>query len=749
MGSPVLHSNWSIVLVVTPQNVQQLRETLNEVQARSLSHDISVLATDSASVRHVLSAIDVPVHYKLPPEVESGSYWSNIVSSYEFNGDRNLFLFAGAHVPEHWDARLISAGQRASEAVAVAPLSVRHPILTAFSDPAHEPGLTVDEMDQWVNEYAEGIEFSVPVMPETCLLLQGPYWREASLQYSDDRSLLEHLRLKGKCLVATDQVYIDDNKLHSNCDISFLPESFLGAYKLRHPLASTRHALTELSLRGEKPAIVRHCLPVELHVGHSWGGGLSRWIENYIEADVSHNHLVLRSIGDRSAFGQQIALYPDADMRVPLRTWVLSEPIQSTVIAHFEYQRLLQEIVEDFGVESLTISSLIGHSLDLLRTELPTTYVFHDFFPFCPALYASYGDPCQSCNAQELGQCARENPLNSYFKHQSDQHWLEARSAFVSLISDARITLVAPSRSVVRRYSTLVPALEQRDIPVIEHGLSQDLLDHLSAARGSVTVGNDERLRIVVLGRIAPEKGGILLARMIDEIASFSDVWLLGAGKSGQQFNGKSHVTVVDEYSLQELSQHLVNIAPNMGLLLSIVPETFSYTLSELWAAGIPVLATRLGAFEDRIIEGQNGWLEQCDAQLLCEKLESIDGDREALASMRSRLLKQRIRSATDMVVEYQAIKPTLEHTPAGRYFLPRKTHQNPYRNHLQQAPGSALYIDRQATYRGVLREFLQYSAYKVEQTPRLSGTAKKFLGKVFALWVRALSPRQVKNGNH
>ncbi len=75
-----------------------------------------------------------------------------------------------------------------------------------------------------------------------------------------------------------------------------------------------------------------------------------------------------------------------------------------------------------------------------------------------------------------------------------------------------------------------------------------------------------------------------------------------------------------------------MDIAPHMGLLLSIVPETFSYTLSEMWAAGIPVLATRLGAFGDRIRDGQNGWLEPIDAASILARLKEIDNDRAGLA---------------------------------------------------------------------------------------------------------------------
>lgn len=744
MNAQLLDESWRIVLVVTPQNAHQLRRSLDDVLVRSFSTRISILAVDDPVVRGVLVGLELPVDYSLPM-IEPGSYWVTVLSAQVIDTDRTIFLLSGTRVPEHWDARLVAAGQRSMDAVAIAPLCVRHPILSAFTNPDHQPGLTVEEVDQWLNDYAQGIEFIVPVMLESCLLLQGDYWRQATFQVCNDRELLDVLRLEAGFLLATDQVYIDDSQTMYSRDISFLPPAFLTAYTRRHTLTDVRHALTELSSRAEKPAELQHCLPVVVHVGHSWGGGLSRWIENYIEADVLHHHLVLRSIGDWTAFGQKIALYPGAEMRVPLRTWVLSEPILSTVTTHYEYRRLLQEIISDFNVESLLISSLIGHSMDLLRSPLAVTYVLHDFFPFCSALYATFGDPCHSCNADELSQCIRSNPLHSYFKAESEQHWLEIRSAFLALIMDRRINLVSPSQSVINRYVVLEESLRDRGVQVIEHGLSRDVIERLSQVRYASNPAVKGRLKIVILGRMTREKGGELLAEFIEDVAGFSDIWLLGAGENGQQFKGMSNVTVVDEYSQLDLDAHLISIAPDIGLLLSIVPETFSYTLSELWAAGIPVLATRLGAFGDRIIDRENGWLEPLNADHIRDRLLQINENRDELKLVREHLIQQPIRSAIEMVQQYRLIGSDKDNIPVRRYFLPRKTYQNPYRKQIHEVPNTVLYIDRQATYRGVLREFLQYSAEKVDQTPRISMGAKKILKRIIDIWIRALSPNKAK----
>jgi hypothetical protein len=102
---------------------------------------------------------------------------------------------------------------------------------------------------------------------------------------------------------------------------------------------------------------------------------------------------------------------------------------------------------------------------------------------------------------------------------------------------------------------------------------------------------------------------------------------------------------------------------------------------------------------------------------------------------------QQSIRLSTDMTADYAKIEVTPEHIPLSRYNLPRRTHQNAYKN--AETKQQALFIDEQVTYRAVLVEFLAYSRAKLEQSPRLP----KWLSRIaqgFLAWIgRRLSRKQ------
>ena len=718
MESQRLDESWCVVVVVTPESVDGVRPTLTSVQTNSLGSAISVLATDNRSVREALSDCMFPVEYTLPSAMDSQTQWTTIFTHHLFITRRTIFVLAGTVVPQHWDARLVAAAQRAGDVVGVAPLCVRHPMFSAFSDEAHKPGLAVDEIDQWLNDYVEGVEFTVPVMLGSCILLQGDFWPDQCRGVSSDRLLLAALRNGGKSLIATDRVYVDDSNTHYDNDVSFLPRAYQTAYVTRHPLQNTRHALTELSRRREQPVTLVRCLPVQLHIGHSWGGGLGRWMEDFIAADTHHNHLVLRSVGDLNAFGQTIGLYRSMDMGFPVRTWTLSEPVTSISLGSYEYRRIIEALISEYSVESLMISSLIGHSLDLLRTPLPTTMVLHDFFPFCPALYATFGSPCHSCTGGELRACSRDNPLHSFFNVEDDDFWLAARLPFVDLLMPETVTLVAPSHSVVERYRRLEPRLQKKQITIVPHGLSEQFAKSLVPI---LPLGEpSERLRVVVLGRLTVEKGANILADILADVARFADVFLFGVGASGTQFDSITGVTLMASYHKDELGELLRKTQPDIGLLLSTVPETFSYTLSELWAAGIPVLATRLGAFVDRVDEGDNGWLVEPDPASVLAQLRLLNGQRERLLQAKDRLLQCTVRTAASMVEGYAALEARSGWIPLDRYTLARRSYRNPYTQGGSEELGQALHVNHQLPYRLVLAGFLDYTGSKADQSPRL-----------------------------
>ena len=130
-----------------------------------------------------------------------------------------------------------------------------------------------------------------------------------------------------------------------------LPESLVSSLLERHPYTALRHPLSELNQQGKTPPKLLTRGPgAILHISHSWGGGLGRWISDFCAADEEHVHLVLRSVGTRKAGAQALSLHLGA-APVPLKQWSLTTPIQSTSLGSYEYREILREIQSSFSVE--------------------------------------------------------------------------------------------------------------------------------------------------------------------------------------------------------------------------------------------------------------------------------------------------------------------------------------------------------------------------------------------------------------
>ena len=71
------------------------------------------------------------------------------------------------------------------------------------------------------------------------------------------------------------------------------------------------------------------------------------------------------------------------------------------------------------------------------------------------------------------------------------------------------------------------------------------------------------------------------------------------------------NVVVHGAYQRGDFQRHVAEIKPHMGAVLSIWPETWCHTLTELWAAGLPVLGFNTGAVGERLQQSGAGWLAE------------------------------------------------------------------------------------------------------------------------------------------
>jgi GT2 family glycosyltransferase len=394
-------------------------------------------------------------------------------------------------------------------------------------------------------------------------------------------------------------------------------------------------------------------LPATLHVTHSWGGGVEKWVDSFIDADTGGVNFQLCSEGPQTGkgYGQRFSLFLGSQKAAPVASWWIQPAIHSSAVTHVQYKDMLDWIADRYGIGRIIVSSLVGHSLDALNTKIPTLQVLHDFYPRWPLLGI---DPTPFLAA---GESALDSALEKYrllpgFRDRTADNWKEIAREWRDLVSRREIRVAAPSQSVIDMIRSLDEGWSDTDIQLIPHGLppSGEAVEVLPRER------KDGRLRLVIPGRIQQGKGKRLLLDSLPALTEFAQVYLVGAGKEGEAFFGLSGVNVILQYRAEELPGILATIGPHVAALLSTVPETFSYTLSEMQQLNIPVIATRLGSFAERINDGATGWLIDPEPAALVDRVRALASDRDALDKVHRQLLQLEQPDTALMVCQYQGV---------------------------------------------------------------------------------------------
>ncbi len=405
--------------------------------------------------------------------------------------------------------------------------------------------------------------------------------------------------------------------------------------------------------------------PVTLHITHSWGGGVATWIRSFIDTDTSGLHLQLRAEGPQTGqgAGQRLSLYLGNELEAPIDRWWLQPSIDVMDTVNGQYREVLDQVCDRYGVGRILVSSLIGHSLDALRTERPTLQLLHDPFPAWPLLGIHPGEFDNNLAAALEDPRAREP-----FKNISPEYWERVQAQYADAVR--HIQLAAPSRAAAELMTRLVPELDGHDITVIPHGLPAPLRAPGVAKPSRAKRSREgQQLRILIPGRVQSGKGAALLQAALPALRKIAHITLLGTGKGGEQFFGQGGVNVVLQYAPEELADIVDQLQPDLALLPSVVPETFSYTLSEMWALGVPVLATRVGSFPERIREGETGWLSDADPESLVATVTALAAEPDSISRVRERLRDEPVADLDTMTAAYNKLCPArliAPHRPAS-----------------------------------------------------------------------------------
>lgn len=349
------------------------------------------------------------------------------------------------------------------------------------------------------------------------------------------------------------------------------------------PARAARMAVDAARMRGSG-------VPSVLCVLHNAvGGGTERQVRELASELRGHANVLLL----RPAPGGETILEwasPGEDFRLGFR---LPAQYEDLIIA-----------LRSLGVAHVHYHHLLGHSPSVwgLPRSLGVAHDFtaHDFYSFCPqiTLTDQSNRYCGEGGVEQCNACLKRSPAPG---GASVEVW---RDGYRPLLEHARFVL-APSSDTAARLRRYFAGAN------IVHVPHSDMVE-APPAPAPRPVPQGRPLRIVVLGALSPIKGADVLESVAADAARRGlplEFHLVGFAYRSLMKQPKARLTVHGQYEEAELPELLSWLKPDVAWFPALWPETYSYTLSACLMAGLPIVAPRLGAFEERLHGRAWTWL--------------------------------------------------------------------------------------------------------------------------------------------
>jgi GT2 family glycosyltransferase/glycosyltransferase involved in cell wall biosynthesis/SAM-dependent methyltransferase len=385
-----------------------------------------------------------------------------------------------------------------------------------------------------------------------------------------------------------------------------------------------------------------------LYILHSLGGGTEKHVEDLIDslhkkyvffiAKVIDNAIIFTEIGN----GNQIKYH------FPMKIF---EP---HTINNEEYTTIMKKFINTNRIDLIHVHHLMGHSFDIFQIaeelNVPVLYTLHDFFCICPRVNL-INEKGKYCNAPEIADC--NICLSTVFNY--PENFVSSWRSYFHKGFDKCTRIVAPSnssRDIVLHY---YPEIRQKTV-VIEHG-------HDLKKMGSIVEEHREEnngiFHIAYIGNLAPHKGRDLFLNLAksEELSGITKWSIIGLSDKIKEpgYSPEHNINLLGSYSdFNHLRELIRSNKIDLVLLPAIWPETFSFTLSEAWCLGIPVLGSNLGAIQERISKTDGGWtVDTSDIKAVISKIRYIMNSPHDYQTVRENIRKIHLVSKDTAADQY------------------------------------------------------------------------------------------------
>jgi GT2 family glycosyltransferase/glycosyltransferase involved in cell wall biosynthesis len=520
--------------------------------------------------------------------------------------DRNdvILLNSDTEVCGNWLDRLVAHAYTHARIATVTPFS-NNATICSYPDIGGKTdlpgGLPTEQIDLACMEANAGRAVEIPTGVGFCMLVTrncldeiGGFDEEAfGKGYGEEVDFCQRALARGwRHLLAGDVFVFHDGEISFADSSNERKAKAAALLRQRHPTFEPQVARwvekdPALPLRLATTAALwkRSGKPIVLHLLHAAGGGTEKHVAELTDSLAgSARHLVLLVRKDQERFGFALLISEEGSRR----------------IVEFTAAKIIDIIpfLQSFGISQAHVHHALEIPTQVLsflkHLDVPYDLSIHDYTTICPRINmmkeeAYCGEP------DEMG-CLRCLSADGN-KLSSDILWW--RNLGSSMIKDADRVL-CPSVDAAERVRRYVPSAR---IIVVPH---ENELYRPGRALTPRALTAGQPLDVAVLGVMTAHKGGAYLLDCIEAAVqrraqiSWHVIGEFDPLLKSQVDALSNSLSVSGRYEIEDLHGLIERVAPHLLLFPQRWPETYSYTLSEAFAAGVPVLAPDIGAFTER-----------------------------------------------------------------------------------------------------------------------------------------------------
>lgn len=380
-----------------------------------------------------------------------------------------------------------------------------------------------------------------------------------------------------------------------------------------------------------------------------YGGGVEHTLHDITQSMSSeYTFYILKSNGKKLTLYKVIK-----NIFTPVHEFKLKYKWHAKMVHSDEFAQIYFYILANYNIDIVEIEHSIFHTFDLAKIAkllgLKTVIAIHDFYYICPTYFLLDGDN-KYCGGHCGNQIRNCGARTTWFDLPANiVEWRRQWQKYVSELFKNCDTIITATQFTKSMFLDQYAGLYHSDIVQIEHGRDLIRYDNLYT-----TPNRYQPIKILVPGTIGVHKGSEFIKQLkkVDKDNRL-EFHFMGLVDEELREIGIYH----GRYRREDFQKNVYKIKPSFIGIFSICAETYSHTLTEAIASGIPVIASNLGALKTRIEARGGGWLIDINSpEKTYRKILEISENKEEYKKVQKQIKDIKIVTKKEMSENYEKL---------------------------------------------------------------------------------------------